>query len=222
MDDIINDYYETRKHILHKNSEIIKKKHELYIENKKDANRLIAVLLGKLIDLKYEFEIKKDVKIEKISNIKENIAEINKLISDNYYCIYRSPQRNMIDTNSVRNISTELPSNITINIDDCKNEFIINNKKIQSVLVNSKKHINVDENTIIEMPSDMLLLPNDSITIEYLDVFYYMDKNGDICYKKYNGYNKRAIYNIGNIIEKRITIESLDYLINTLFDILKK
>ena len=88
-----------------------------------------------------------------------------------------------------------------------------NGRKIYSKLTNNKYVLIVDNSTIIEIPTEIVQLKGDSITIEYTDIFTSRFCNTTYYYK---GWNKSIINKLTNIFDSNISNSNIHEAIDLL------
>ena len=219
-----------------------------YINNVRNINKQLALLIAHLYSLKFNFEniyndsnieYMNDYLCEKSNNLNETVNKKyfidqstiidtkwngfkNKLneiklyhdnfIKSNYSILYRSEIRNSVSSNLIKVISN-YPSNCKIDVYNCKDVFLYNGRKIYSKLTNNKYILIIDNSTIIEIPTEIVQLKGDSITIEYTDIFTSRFSNTTYYYK---GWNKSIINKLTNIFDSNISNSNIQEAIDLL------
>lgn len=214
-----------------------------YINNVRNMNKKLSVLIAKLYSLKFDFvkisashneeysndylnnylneqsndcpndylsdPSRKTLLDNKWNELQITLNEIksyhNKFIKSEYYAVYRSEIRNSVSSTLVK-VLGEFPSTCKISINNCKDVFLYNGKKIYSKLIDKNYILIVDLSTIIQIPTDLIQLVGDSITVEYTDIFT-SRFNNTYCYK---GIDLSIINQIMNIFSKNISDNNIE------------
>tara|TARA_Y100000768_G_C23968051_1_gene678930 strand:- start:239 stop:919 length:681 start_codon:yes stop_codon:yes gene_type:complete len=218
MENILNDFFKRRNKHIQNNINLVDEKRNIYLKKRQEIKRSISCIIGYLFALKFDLEVhnnihrKPEVLIESLENIKNKIE----LLITNYspltkcYCVYKSPTRAIVDTNSIKIISNN-PICANITIKDCNSNFMIENKTIYGIV--SKEHItlNISEDTTIKIPKNFIQLKGDSISIEYVDVFAARGINRVY---KYKGIDLGQIYRLKKILNRNMSIDNIQNAIN--------
>jgi len=214
MEEILNNFLKRRDTHIKNNINLVDEKRCIYLKKREEIKRLISCIIGHLFALKFDLEMNNDTQnnIESLENIKNKVELLFSSSSPltKCYCIYRSPTRAIVDTESIKIVSNN-PTCANITIGDRNSKFIVDNRTIYGI--SSKDHItlNVYEDTIIKIPQNFIQLKGDSISIEYVDIF--AARSGTRVYK-YKGLDLGKINRLQKILNRNMSLDNIKNAIN--------
>lgn len=234
MEQIQKNFLKTKINISSSNKQKLDILRKKYINNIRNVNKKLALLIAHLYSLKFNFDNiyttdninyinehsnnnsinEHNILINnKWNKFKNNLNEIklyqNEFIKSNYSVLYKSETRNSVTSNLI-NVISDCPLKCKIFIHNCKDIFLYNGKKIYSKLVNNKYILMIDNSTIIEIPCELIQLKGDTIEIEYTDIF--TSRYNNTYY--YKGWNKSTINQITNIFNNTISKSNIQQAID--------
>tara|TARA_B100001996_G_C18482492_1_gene524362 strand:+ start:92 stop:760 length:669 start_codon:yes stop_codon:yes gene_type:complete len=222
MENILNDFFERRNKHIQNNINLVDEKRIIYLKKRQEIKRLISCIIGYLFALKFNLEVNNNIQenIESLENIKNKIE----LLITNYspltkcYCVYKSPTRAIVDTNSIKILSKN-PICANIKIKDCNSKFIIDDKTVYSIVSKDNIILNIYEDTIIKIPKNFIQLKGDSISIEYVDIFAARGANRIY---KYKGLDLGKIYRLKKILNRNMSIDNIKNAIDLAMNLISE
>lgn len=205
---LVKGFFERRKQRISDTNTTIKNNKACYLEYKNETRRILAVILSKLFLLKFNLE--NGVSLAECEILKKNIHSkfqtFNKRVDSKFYCVYRSPKRDSIDMASIK-VLTETPISTLIEIVNGSTLFKLNNKTIHGVKKHENIDLTIDEHTTVRIPGSFLQLPGDSISIEYIDVFYCRQLDGSFSGYKYKGLDAGLITKFDRLLHRNLCVD---------------
>lgn len=188
MTDIFRSYVEERNKIIKGNILQTDKQRLEYLDMRENLRKQVALILCQLSTLLFNMEINEDDKQHEIiwNKIHRQICSL-KLPKSRCYCVYRSPSRGSLDTELVQ--ASKFPTCNHILIKDGNLVFTVNGKTIYGVLNGGFIRLVIDVQTQINIPKDLVQFEGDSISVEYVDVFFSRNMKGSFTGNKYMGFD---------------------------------
>jgi hypothetical protein len=211
MDTVIKHFYKKRDSYAKENQINIENKRKMYINEMDKTRRMLALTISLLVQLKFQLESEKPNtnNIKTWNYIKDIVTRISSRVNKSCYCVYRSPSRCSVNIDLVKIISnTPVISNIKIG--NCYDQFIVDNKTLYGKVNSENIDLHIYEDTIIQIPKNLIQLPEDSISIEYVDVF---SSRSSRMYK-YKGIDYGYLIRLQKILDLNMSIENIDTAIS--------
>ena len=216
MDEIIGNFFMRRKILIDKNQAECKNKLHDYLHKRNDIEKQIALLLSKLVLLKFEVQrTGSSSHTQSWYQFKTTLEHIFPVLCSECYAIYKSPRRQSVDTHTIcldQSSDTKIPTSNELEILDTRTKF--RNKENGCVcngrIKQNNVQLHINESTDMELPYNYIQLPNDSISIEYLDVFYTRTHKGGIYGQKYKGFDKGIFLKLQSCFDTTMSLDNIE------------
>lgn len=214
MSEIIRNFIKERNKIINEHSTLTESQRLAYLDERTELRRQLALILSQLVSLLFKMEIDDtSTQYEKIWKAIHSKISALKLPSSRCYCIYRSPIRGSLDTELVK-ITSRNPNSNHILISDGSLVFTVDGETIHGVLNQEFIRLVIDAKTQINIPKDLIQFNGDSISIEYVDVFFSRNKNGEFKGHKYRGFDMGRYDTLKEKTKGFLTISNIRDAIN--------
>lgn len=212
MEEIVRPFFEKRTEYRKQHVQKTESMRLQYVKKRDDIRRQIAIVISLLYNVKFDLERNGNAnkELEQMwTHIDERITYVCSLVKSSCYIVYRSPKRGNVSMNLVKLLSkTAISAMITIG--DCKTKFYVNGNVMYATIKRNNLELNIDENTTIQFSKNLIQLPGDSISIEYVDVF---SNRFNRAYK-YKGFDNGHILKWKKILNRTLSIENVQRAID--------
>ena len=217
MDDIISEFFNNRQMLIEKQQNECKSKVLHYLKIREEIKKNIAIMICVLVFLKYDIERSintskslDDSSIDVWTGIKKRMNIIDSLLCSNCYGIYKSHYRQKVDIHVIT-IDTSFPVSKTIKILDSNTKFCHENGDVcNGRIKHNDIHVRIDESTCIHIPCDYIQLPNDTISIEYSNMFYTRSQKGGKHGLKYKGFDRGLLYKLKYCLDCTMNLKNIE------------
>ena len=221
MDEIIENFFKVRQLLIDKNQIECKNKLHKYLHDRSYIEKQIALLISKLVLLKFDVQRDKlnyNIHIQTWLKLKNKLKNLCAFLCSDCYAIYKSPSRQSVDTHIInldKSCVSKTPISTELKVIDARTKF--SNK--DGFIYNGRvKHNNVllqiNETTHMKLSCDYIQLPNDSISIEYLDMFYTRTYKGGKYGQNYKGFDKGIFILLQSCFDLTMSLKNIDKAID--------
>ena len=244
MDSVVATFFGKRQTLIDNTRAAMKLKHGAYLVHREETRRKLAVIISVLTCLKFELERSADSDFQKIrqnhlkvwDNLRNRMADLEERASGSKaYCVYRSPSRECVDVNAAK-ISSEYCRHVSIKTRDLETRFQLDTdvdsdtapppppdattRSLNAKVKHNTIQLHIDDMTSVDLPKSYVQMPEDTISVEYADMFYSRSDGGVMTGHKYKGFDRGKLHQMYALTTGSMTLENIEKALELGFEVL--